>query len=296
MAFLSVAQMLRSAVQRELPLWETILEEDLQCQGGKRETSLQQMTHLWQVMQASSRAYRASDRSNSGLVGGDSARVESAYRAGKLAGGEFVNAVISEALKMGECNACMKRIVATPTAGSCGVLPAILIPLKRFAGVTDTRIVQALYVAAGFGQVVATRASIAGAQGGCQAEVGTASGMAAAALVYLKGGSNDMCAQACAMALAGLLGLVCDPVAGLVEVPCVQRNVVGALNALGSANMALAGVQCRIPVDEVIDAMGEVGDQMPASLRETGKGGLAATPTGKQIAKDLTRQLNEQGK
>ena len=178
----------------------------------------------------------------------------------------------------------MGRIVAAPTAGACGVLPAVLIPLQRRDGLSDDKMVECLYVAAGFGQVIASRASISGAEGGCQAEVGSASGMAAAALVHARGGTGEQMAAACAMALQNVLGLVCDPVAGLVEAPCVKRNVMGAVNAMSCADMALAGVTGVIPCDEVIDAMGAVGRLMSPSLRETGQGGLAATPTGRKIA------------
>ena len=178
----------------------------------------------------------------------------------------------------------MKRIVAAPTAGACGVLPAVLLPYRRHFGCEEDALVQALYVASGFGMVIAARASISGAEGGCQAEVGSASGMAAAALVHARGGSPRQMAHACAMALQNVLGLVCDPVAGLVEVPCVKRNVMGAVNALSCADMALAGLSSPIPCDEVIDAMAAVGRAMPPSLRETGEGGLAATPTGRKIA------------
>ena len=195
---------------------------------------------------------------------------------------------MEQALKVAECNACMKRIVAAPTAGSCGVLPAVLIPLADERDMPEETILQALYIAAGFGQVTALRASVAGAQGGCQAEIGTASAMAAAALTHILGGTAQQCADAYAMALANLLGLVCDPVAGLVEVPCVKRNVIGAVNAVSAANMAVAGITSRIPVDEVIDAMGEIGDALPADLRETGLGGLAGTPTGRKIARKVT--------
>ena len=199
----------------------------------------------------------------------------------------FLRQVIAAALKTGECNACMKRIVAAPTAGASGVLPAVLLPLQARDGLDDRRMVEALYVAAGFGQVIATRASISGAEGGCQAEVGSASGMAAAALVHVMGGTPGQMAHACAMALSNTLGLVCDPVAGLVEVPCVNRNVMGAVNALSCAEMALSGVESAIPCDEVVDAMRAVGDALPASLRETGSGGLAATPTGRRLAERL---------
>ena len=206
----------------------------------------------------------------------------------------------AEALKTAECNACMKRIVAAPTAGSCGVLPAVLLPLARAGEADEEAICDALYVAAGFGQVIAARATLAGAEGGCQAEVGdgslmtteitVASAMAAAALCHLKGGAPEQCAAAAAMALGNLLGLVCDPVAGLVEVPCIKRNVVGAVNAVSCANMALAGVDYAIPCDEVIDAMGRVGSLLSPDLRETGQGGLAATPTGVRIAERLAEE------
>ena len=241
-------------------------------------------------MQATSRDYEPGRRSRSGLVGGDAAKVEQAAAAGRLLGGDYLAAVTAEALKTAECNACMKRIVAAPTAGSCGVLPAVLLPLARAGEAGDEAICEALYVAAGFGQVIAARATLAGAEGGCQAEVGAASAMAAAALCYLKGGTPAACAAAAAMALGNLLGLVCDPVAGLVEVPCVKRNVVGAVNAVACANMALSGIDSAIPCDEVIDAMGRVGRQLSPDLRETGLGGLAATPTGRAIARRLAAE------
>ena len=240
-------------------------------------------------MQASSRQFCADDRSNSGLIGGDAEKLRAAAEKGLLLGGTYFQRVTEQALKVAECNACMKRIVAAPTAGSCGVLPAVLIPLTDERDVPEETILQALYIAAGFGQVTALRASVAGAQGGCQAEIGTASAMAAAALTHILGGTAQQCADAYAIALANLLGLVCDPVAGLVEVPCVKRNVIGAVNAVSAANMAVAGITSRIPVDEVIDAMGEIGDALPADLRETGLGGLAGTPTGRKIAREVTQ-------
>ena len=192
--------------------------------------------------------------------------------------GPFVSKVIARALEMGESNACMKRIVAAPTAGACGVLPAVLVPLYEEERVSEDEVIHALYTAAGIGQVIASRAFIAGAAGGCQAEIGAASAMAAGALVFLQGGDEEQISHGAAMALKNLLGLVCDPVAGLVEVPCVKRNVIGAVNALSSADMALAGITSRIPPDQVIDAMKEVGESMHVSLRETGEGGVANTP------------------
>ena len=185
---------------------------------------------------------------------------------------------MEEALKMGENNACMKRIVAAPTAGSCGVLPAVLVPYQEIHEIENEKMVEALYVSAGIGQVIVSRASISGAEGGCQAEIGSASAMAAGCLCYLEGGSTKEVMNAVAIALKSLLGLVCDPVAGLVEVPCVKRNVCGAVNAVTATELSLAGIVSKIPPDQVIDAMKEIGDKMDVSLRETALGGLAATP------------------
>ena len=218
---------------------------------------------------------------------------EDAARGGTI-GGDFTAQVIAEALAMGESNACMRRIVAAPTAGACGVMPAVLIPLWRRENIPEERMVQALLVASGIGAVVAYRACIAGASGGCQAEVGTASAMAAGALVCLRGGSAEQVCHAVAMALKNLLGLVCDPVAGLVEVPCIKRNVIGAMNAIAAADMALAGIESRIPVDEVIDAMGDVGRRLPVEFRETALGGLAVTPTGKEVKERLAAGRRKQ--
>lgn len=289
MAYSSVKAMLNVSRQNNQPLWDVILQSDLLESGLTRPQSLAEMHHLWQVMVQTSDNYCGADRSASGFAGGDAAKVAEAEARGQLLTGGYLAQVMAEALKTAECNACMKRIVAAPTAGSCGVLPAVLIPLVEVRDVAEETILQALYIAAGFGQVTALRASVAGAEGGCQAEIGTASAMAAAALTHILGGTAQQCADAYAIALGNLLGLVCDPVAGLVEVPCVKRNVIGAVNAVSAANMAVAGITSRIPVDEVIDAMGEVGDALPASLRETGLGGLAATPTGRQAAERIAR-------
>ncbi len=282
MAFVSVESLLRAA--GDMPLWEAVLTDDLRDRGGERDTSWEKMTRLWRAMVESVEGYDPARRSACNLTGGDARKVET--RAVSLAGPVLTD-IIATALKVGECNACMGRIVAAPTAGASGVLPAVLLPIRKKYDFSEEKMVKALYVSAGFGQVIATRASIAGAEGGCQAEIGSASAMAAAALVSLLGGTPEQMAAACATALQNLLGLVCDPVAGLVEVPCVKRNVIGAVNALTAAELALAGVENVIPCDEVIDAMRAVGDVMPTALRETGGGGLAATPTGRRIAEEL---------
>ena len=290
MAFSSVHEMIDLCKESGKPLYEVILESDLAESGLTRAESEAEMHRLWAVMQATSDGYCGADRSKSGFAGGDAAKVNAAAARGVLYADGYFADVMAEALKTAECNACMKRIVAAPTAGSCGVLPAVLLPLARAGQADEDAVCDALYVAAGFGQVIAARATLAGAEGGCQAEVGAASAMAAAALCNLKGGTPEQCAAAAAMALGNLLGLVCDPVAGLVEVPCIKRNVVGAVNAVSCANMALAGVDYAIPCDEVIDAMGRVGSLLSPDLRETGQGGLAATPTGVKIARQLAQE------
>lgn len=271
--------------------WEVVLQDDASERHVTEQESLNTMMSTWEAMLSAANDYDASLRSNSGLVGGDGAKMDE-YRQNVKQNlcGDFVLKAIVGALQMGESNACMKRIVAAPTAGACGVLPAVLVPYFNEERGTLEQIVHALYVAAGIGQVIAYRASISGAAGGCQAEIGSASAMAAGALVYLQGGDASQIAQSAAMALKNLLGLVCDPVAGLVEVPCVKRNVIGAVNALSCADMTMAGIISRIPPDQVIDAMGEVGNKMDATLRETALGGLAATPAAIDFASKLNKE------
>ena len=277
--FDSVRRMLDAAERRSLPLWELVLDASAQESGMTREESLRTMRERLAVMRSADADYDPAQRSPSGLTGGDADRLRRHAEAGKTIAGPFVGDILASALRMGECNACMHRIVAAPTAGACGVIPAVLLPYARRFGADDEALVRALYVSAGYGAVIARRASISGAEAGCQAEIGSASAMAAAALVSLHGGSDVQTAHAAAIALKNLMGLVCDPVAGLVEVPCVKRNAVGAMNALSAAEMALAGIESRIPADEVIDAMRAVGAAMSPALRETGRGGIAASPT-----------------
>ena len=277
----SMKQIFEQSEQLQLPFWEVVLRYDMEQRQVSRQASMAKMLTTWQAIQDAADSYTGTQRSVSGLVGGDGLKMRLYARRGESIGGEFMDEVIVQALSMAESNACMRRIVASPTAGSCGVVPAVLLPLCQRENFTQHQLLEALYVASGIGAVIAYRASISGAAGGCQAEIGTASAMAAGALVSLRGGTNEQIGHAVAMALKNLMGLVCDPVAGLVEVPCVKRNVIGAVNAISAADMALAGIESRIPVDEVIDAMGEVGRRMPVEFRETALGGLAATPTGK---------------
>ena len=269
--------------QEGKPFWEIVLETDMEERQVTRSQSMAKMLLTWQAMADAADNYTGRRRSVSGLVGGDGMKMRQyCFRDEAMSGG-YISEVITEALSMAESNACMCRIVAAPTAGACGVMPAVLLPLCKYEKLTQHQILEALYVASGIGAVIAYRACIAGAAGGCQAEIGTASAMAAGALVALRGGSGQQICHAVAMALKNLLGLICDPVAGLVEVPCVKRNVIGAVNAVSAADMALAGIESRIPVDEVIDTMGEVGRRIPVEFRETALGGLADTPTGKAI-------------
>lgn len=281
----SFEQLMRLGAQQ--PLWRAVLLADCEERQADEAASFERMRAMLRAMRAADDGYAPGERSRSGLVGGDGGRMAAYAASGHTVCGPLVCDVIARALKMGESNACMKRIVAAPTAGACGVLPAVLLAYADARGADEDALVRALFVAAGVGQVVATRAFIAGAAGGCQAEIGTAAAMAAAALTDLCGGAPEAAAHAAAMALKNLLGLVCDPVAGLVEVPCVKRNVGGAMVALSAAEMALAGIRSAIPPDEVVDAMREVGEKMDASLRETGEGGLAATPCGRAVRDKL---------
>ena len=289
MAFESFEQIVQVCQEKSVSFAEAVIGEDMKDRLVTREATLEKMRYIWNSMLEAGRSYDENRISTSGLVGGDGGRMSHYADSGHTLCGDRMSRVIAQALQMGESNACMKRIVAAPTAGACGVLPAVLIPLFR----DDPNTIRALFVAAGIGQVIATRASIAGASGGCQAEIGSASAMAAGALVYLRGGSCEQILNAVAMSLKNLLGLVCDPVSGLVEVPCVKRNVIGAVNAMSAADMALAGIQSMIPADQVIDAMKEVGDLMDVSLRETGRGGLAATRRGVEIRERLQGETAE---
>ncbi len=232
--------------------------------------------HLYCMQEAVQNGLDEQARSVTGLTGGQAALMMKYYRRGSSLCGTLLGKAEVYALATAECNACMGKIVAAPTAGACGILPGAIIAMMEEKGVTEEQAVDALFVAAAVGQSIATQASISGAEGGCQAECGSAAAMAAAALTHLQGGNAQQCADAAAFAIMNLLGLVCDPVGGLVEVPCVYRNVGSSGVACTAADMVLSGICCPIVPDEVIQAMKEVGDALPASLRETGEGGCAA--------------------
>jgi len=221
-------------------------------------------------------------KSMSGMTGGQAPRLWDAANSGQTAGGTLLGRAEARALAVAECNAAMGRIVAAPTAGACGILPAALLTAQEMYSLSDDDLLAGLYTASVVGLVIARRASISGAEGGCQAECGTASAMAAAALTVLRSGSPRQAADAAGFALMNVMGLVCDPVRGLVEVPCVYRNVMGVANAFSAADLVLAGLSCPLPPDEIIDQMKAVGDTLPCALRETGEGGCAACPSAQE--------------
>lgn len=295
MAFESLAEIVQQCEKEKKPFWQVVMEDDLRESGGSEEDSRERMRSTWDAMLLAAATYDEKTRSASKMAGGDGGKMERYLLEQEDGGlcGAYMDEVIAEALKMGESNACMKRIVAAPTAGACGVLPAALVPWFKHKKGNTEEILNAMYTAAGIGQVIALRASISGARGGCQAEIGAASAMTAGAMVCLKGGTAEQIIHAAAMALKNLLGLVCDPVAGLVEVPCIKRGVIGAVGAMAAADMALAGITSRIPPDQVVDAMREIGDKMDVSLRETALGGLAATPAGEEAKARFNLMQNE---
>ena len=282
MSFTSVKEMVSIAQEKNMGLWQVILEDDMQERQVTRLESIGKMSEMYLAMKEANLGYDKNLKSASGLSGGDGEKMMEEVRRKQNLTGEFVGTVMANALKMGESNACMKRIVAAPTAGACGVLPAVLLTYEEFHRIPEEKMLEGMYVAAGVGQVIASRASIAGAQGGCQAEIRSASCMAAAAITYIRGGKVQQIMDAGAFALKSLLGLVCDPLGGLVEVPCIKRNVIGSVNAITASDMAMAGIESKVPLDEVIDAMAEVGDLMPCALKETSQAGLAQTETGKR--------------
>lgn len=281
MAYASFEELLEASASAG-SLGSAVLAREVDETGADEAALHARMVEALDVMRdAVARGLTGEARSRSGFVGGDAALV--AGSTVRPIAGAFSD-VIAAALATGEVNAAMGRIVAAPTGGASGVLPAVLLTIGAEYGAGDDALVDALFAAAGIGGVIASRATLSGAIGGCQAEIGSGSAMAAAAAVVLAGGTSLQAGHAAALALQGQMGLVCDPVAGLVEVPCVFRNATGAAVALSAAHMALAGVEFPIPFDEVVDAMGLVGRSLPPSLRETALGGLAVTPCGRDMA------------
>ena len=265
------------AVHQKKEIWQIVQQEDMDASERTQEQSYEKMHQMYEAMKYADASYNGNLRSASGRAGGDGEKLHQYNASGKNICGAFIGLVMEKAIKMGESNACMRRIVAAPTAGSCGVLPAVLLSYEEQFATTEERMVQALYVAAGIGKVIAENAFIAGAAGGCQAEIGSAAAMSAGALAYLQGADPQTVMHAAALSLKNMLGLACDPVGGLVEVPCIKRNSYGAVNAVTSAQLALAGIRSAITPDDVIDSMRRIGNQMPTCLKETSEGGLATS-------------------
>ena len=284
--FDSLAEMVAIAEEQALPLHEIVIAREMALTSRDRETVWALMAkRLAAMRQSAEEGISRPVESLSGLSGGSAYRFWQWLDENEPLTGPILSRAVARAMAVNEVNAGMGCIVATPTAGSAGILPGVLLTLQEARGFSDERLIQALFVASGVGAVIARRASISGSAGGCQAETGSAAAMAAGAAVALLGGTPRQSAQAVAITLKNMLGLVCDPVAGLVEIPCVKRNAAGAAQCFIAADLALAGVESVIPPDEVIDAMAQIGRGMDSRFKETAKGGLAATPTGRRLAK-----------
>lgn len=285
--FRNVRELVERAENENKLLSEIMIEQEMGMSERTREEIFIQMERNLEVMDQAIERGLKGVTSVTGLTGGDAVLMQKYIQSGKGLSGDFLLDAVSKAVATNEVNAAMGMICATPTAGSAGVVPGVLFAVKNKLNPTHEQMVRFLFTAGAFGFVVANNASISGAAGGCQAEVGSAAAMAAASIVEMAGGTPQQSAHAFSISLKNMLGLVCDPVAGLVEVPCVKRNAMGAANAMVAADMALAGIESRIPTDEVIDAMYRIGQTMPSALRETAQGGLAATPTGRWLEKRI---------
>jgi L-serine dehydratase len=281
--FSSVKELVALAESQNKPISEIMIEQEVLITKRTREDIIEQMDNNLKVMEEAVEKGLQGVRSTSGLTGGDAVLIQKYMESGKSLSGDVILDAVSKAVATNEVNAAMGMICATPTAGAAGIVPGTLFAVKNKLNPTREQMINYLFTSGAFGFVVANNASISGAAGGCQAETGSAGSMAAAAIVEMAGGTPQQSAEAFSIVMKNMLGLVCDPVAGLVEVPCVKRNAMGAAKALVGADMALAGVVSRIPTDEVIDAMHRIGQSMPSALRETARGGLAATPTGKAL-------------
>jgi L-serine dehydratase len=277
----SIEALLRDAETTGAPLPQVVLAREVSESGVEAEQIRERIRRTLRIMrQAIDEGLKGEVRSPSGLTGGRSRRL---WEQGPRLLGPRVTATLARAISTLEVNAAMGLIVAAPTAGAAGVLPAILISVGEFSELDEERLVDGMLVAGGVGGVIAHRASLAGAEGGCQAETGSAAAMGAAAVKWMSGGTNDQVATSVALSLQGMLGLICDPIGGLVEIPCIYRNASAAMQAIAAAEMALAGLDFPVTADDVIDVMGEVGRKMPAAYRETALGGLAATPSARRL-------------
>ena len=281
-------ELLEVCKERNITIWEYTLEEEAKATGLTSEQVFEKMRKSLQVMKAAAEhGLNNKISSVSGLIGGDAYKLNKYAKSGKTLTGDFMVKAMARALSCSEVNAAMGKIVAAPTAGSCGIMPAVIISAGEKLGLSEDEMVKGLFAATGVGIIIAKNATIAGAEGGCQAECGSAAAMASAGVVEMMGGTPDQALNAAAIVFKNILGLVCDPIAGLVEVPCAKRNAAGAVSALTTADMVMAGVTSKIPFDETVEAMYRVGKQMPAELRETAIGGLAITETGLKLQKQV---------
>lgn len=281
-------ELLSVCEEKNIPIWEYTIRCEQEESGFTRSEIIEKMRNNLNIMrEAAEYGLTNETRSISGLIGGDAIRLNKYAKSGNTLTGEFMTKAMARALSCSEVNAAMGKIVAAPTAGSCGILPAVIITAGEKLNKTEDELINALFTASGVGIIIAKNATMSGAEGGCQAECGSAAAMGAAAVVEMMGGTPAMALNAAAIVIKNILGLVCDPVAGLVEVPCAKRNIAGAVSALTTADLAMSGVTSRIPFDDTVIAMYKVGKQLPCELRETAMGGLATTPTGLELAKKI---------
>ncbi len=288
MRFRSLKDISEICHRESLTIAELMITEQAKETDETPEKIVQQMTDYYRVMkEAVRKGIDTEITSRSGLVGGDGRKMNEYVQRNEPSVGDWSGKAMAYSLSVSEVNASMGRIVATPTAGSCGIIPGVFVSSQERFGWDDEVLVNGLFCAGAIGYVIANNSFISGAEGGCQAEIGSAIGMAAGAMVEFRGGSPEQVVHAVGLALKNTLGLICDPVAGLVEIPCIVRNGLGAVNALAAADMALAGVQSVIPSDEVIGVMLEIGTNMPSEHRETALGGLAQTPTGRKLTEQI---------
>lgn len=286
--FHSGEELLNLCKEKHKSISQIVIEGEMELTEQSLEEIMSKMKNSLEVMRHSINEGLEEDiKSVSGMIGGEAKKMKEYFKNHKSISGENMMEAVSAALAVTEVNGAMGQIVAAPTAGSCGIIPGALLTSAEKLKANDEGIIKALFTAAGIGNIITQNATVSGAEGGCQAETGSAAAMAAAGIVELAGGTPEQALHAAAMTIKNILGLVCDPIAGLVEAPCSKRNAIGTANALISVDMALAGIKSIIPFDEVVEAMYKVGRSLPYELRETALGGLAATPTGKRIQKEI---------
>lgn len=281
-------ELLKICNKENISLSEFAIRVEMERSELSREEVIEKMKTILEVMRKSTNEGRdKAIYSVSGLIGGDAYKLNKYIKEGKTLTGETINKAMARALSCSEVNASMGKIVACPTAGSCGILPAVILTAGEKLEKTDEEMVMALFASSAVGMIIADNATVAGAEGGCQAECGSAAAMGAAAVVEMMGGTPEMSLNASAIVIKNILGLVCDPVAGLVEIPCAKRNFAGAVSALTTADIVMAGIESKIPFDDMVEAMYRVGKQLPASLRETAEGGTAITETGLRLKEEI---------